>query len=251
MSDSVVVAMWIACDVWRRALCSGEVGFKIWHLWLCPGVANVLIWRGRPCPGVVKVLMLLWRGRPAKVLMLMLWRGRPAKAIVLMLLWGLRHVTHSWPPRSLPLSALYSNHIAEELKGSLVDVPKSMSGTPPPYSLQFPSFTFESDDDWSKMCGRALCSGEVGFKIWHLCYLLVVAWTAILILVYIEWYLKYLCHIIRILYVQVLLESCMFKINVLGVGFHITLYLAGWYDTVWRTHVYLCIRVHYLAGGHI
>ena len=28
MSDSVVVAMWIACDVWRRALCSGEVGFK-------------------------------------------------------------------------------------------------------------------------------------------------------------------------------------------------------------------------------
>ena len=50
--------------------------------------------------------------------------------------------------------------------------------------------------------GRALCSGEVGFKIWHLCYLLVVAWTVILILVYIEWYLlKYLCHI-RILYVQ-------------------------------------------------
>ena len=38
-------------------------------------------------------------------------------------------------------------------------------------------------------------------KMWHLCYLLVVAWPAILILAYIEWYLKYLCHI-RILYVQ-------------------------------------------------
>ena len=34
---------------------------------------------------------------------------------------------------------------------------------------------FASDDDWLKMCGRALCSGEVGFKIWHLCYLLVLA----------------------------------------------------------------------------